>query len=243
MLIVPAIDLIDGKCVRLVKGDYSQKTVYSDDPVQVAKEFEAKGVQLIHIVDLDGAKSGKPRNLQVVAKIVDALNIPVQLGGGIRHLASVRAAFDVGVERVILGTAVVSKPDWFLQAIGKFSDRIIVGIDARNGFVAVKGWLEDTQKSALELALEMKQLGIKEIIYTDIDRDGMLQGPNLAELKIMGQAGLKLIASGGVTTIADIENLKKLAQYRVYATIIGKAFYTGALDLELAIATAIDDVD
>lgn len=235
MLIIPAIDLIDGKCVRLVKGDYRKKTVYSNDPVEIAKRFADYGVKMIHIVDLDGAKLGKPQNLSVVAKIAKAVDIPIELGGGIRDLNTVRAVFDGGVERVILGTAVLDKPAWFLRAIDTFGHRIVVGIDARNGLVAVKGWLEDTQKPALELAVEMKELGIQEIIYTDIDRDGMLKGPNMEGLKRMGQAGMKLIASGGVSTLADIRDLRALAADGVYACIVGKALYTGDLDLKAAV--------
>ncbi|NMB38630.1 MAG: 1-(5-phosphoribosyl)-5-[(5-phosphoribosylamino)methylideneamino]imidazole-4-carboxamide isomerase [Firmicutes bacterium] len=238
MLIIPAIDLIDGKCVRLVKGDYRKKTVYSHDPIETAKRFADSGVKMIHIVDLDGAKLGKPQNLSVVANIARAVDIPIELGGGIRDLDTVHAVFDAGVERVILGTAVLDKPAWFLRAIDTFGHRIVVGIDARNGLAAVKGWLEDTQKSALELAVEMKELGIQEIIYTDIDRDGMLKGPNLEALKLMGQAEMKLVASGGVSTLADIRDLRALASYGVYACIVGKALYTGDLDLELAVEAA-----
>lgn len=238
MLIIPAIDLINGQCVRLEQGDYHKKTVYSSDPLKVAKSFEAAGAQLIHLVDLDGAKSGSPQNLDVVTKIAKNLNIPVELGGGIRDLETVRQILDAGVERVILGTVVLEKPQWISTAISEYGEKIVVGIDARNGMVAVEGWIETTNQPALELAKDMKKLGVTEIIYTDISRDGMLSGPNLEELKKMGQAGVKLVASGGVTSLEDIQHLRELESKGVYAAIVGKAIYTGDLDLTKAIEVA-----
>ncbi|NLM24564.1 MAG: 1-(5-phosphoribosyl)-5-[(5-phosphoribosylamino)methylideneamino]imidazole-4-carboxamide isomerase [Firmicutes bacterium] len=238
MLIIPAIDIIDGQCVRLEQGDYEKKTVYSNDPVEIALDFQAEGAELIHLVDLDGAKAGQPLNLEVVSKIVQALEVPVELGGGIRDLATVRRVLDLGVERVILGTVVLNKPEWFEQAVAEYGERIVVGIDARNGYVAVQGWLQTTEKRAFDLALEMKEIGVQEIIYTDIARDGMLQGPNLVELEKMGATGLKIVASGGVSTLEDIHNLKQLEDQGVYAAIIGKALYTKDINLSTAIRLA-----
>lgn len=238
MLIIPAIDLIDGKCVRLQQGDYQKKTVYSADPVQVAKGFAKAGAELLHIVDLDGARLGSPQNLDVIKEIVQAVPIAIEFGGGLRDLAAVEAAFAAGVTRVVLGTAVLAEPDWFLEAIARYGDRVVVGIDAREGRVAVAGWQETTNVMALDLVLRMKELGIKEIIYTDIARDGMLKGPNLEALKQLGQAQAKIVASGGTASLADIENLRQLSPYGVYAVIIGKALYTNQIDLAEAIRLA-----
>lgn len=238
MLIIPAIDLLDGQCVRLVQGDYGKKTVYSTDPLAVAKDWESQGAELIHLVDLNGAKDGRPRNLEVAAKIAQELSIPVELGGGIRDLATLEEVLSLGIQRVILGTAVLNIPDWFRQAVEKYGERVVVGIDARNGKVAVQGWLETTEESALELAKKMADVGVAEIIYTDISRDGMLQGPNLEGLKTMASSGLKIVASGGVTSLEDIRNLCSLEEQGVYAAIIGKALYSGKLNLAEAIAVA-----
>jgi len=238
MLIIPAIDLIEGKCVRLQQGDYGKKTVYSADPVQVAAEFAAGGAELLHIVDLDGARVGSPQNLDVVRAVARAVPIAVEYGGGLRDLAAVEAAFAAGAARVVLGTAVLAEPPWFHQAVDRYGERIIVGIDARNGKVAVKGWQETTDTAALDLALRMKALGIKEIIYTDIAKDGMLSGPNLTALRELGPARMKIVASGGVASLADIENLRQLEPYGVYAAIIGKALYTKQIDLAEAIRAA-----
>lgn len=242
MLIIPAIDLINGQCVRLEQGDYHKKTVYSSDPLEMARKFEAAGAELLHLVDLDGAKAGSPQNLDIITKVAKSINIPIELGGGIRDLETVRQVLDAGVERVILGTVVLKKPAWLSTALAEYGERIVIGIDARNGMVAVEGWLETTNQSALELALEMKELGVKEIIYTDISRDGMLSGPNLAELRTMSKAGVKLVASGGVTSIDDVKQLRELETIGVYAAIVGKALYTGDLDLAEAIKVATAEV-
>jgi phosphoribosylformimino-5-aminoimidazole carboxamide ribotide isomerase len=238
MLIIPAIDLINGECVRLEQGDYAKKTVYSSDPVQTARAFADAGAEMLHIVDLDGARDGFPQNLDVIERIAGAVSIPIELGGGLRNLSAVEAAFAAGAARAVLGTAVLDEPDWFKQAIAKYGERIVVGIDARNGMVAVKGWLETTTVPALELIERMKTLGVEEIIYTDIARDGMLTGPNLDALKEVGQAGIKIVASGGVSSLDDIRNLRSLSSYGVYAVIIGKALYTNQIDLAEAVAAA-----
>ncbi|HKM18159.1 MAG: 1-(5-phosphoribosyl)-5-[(5-phosphoribosylamino)methylideneamino]imidazole-4-carboxamide isomerase [Firmicutes bacterium] len=238
MLIIPAIDLIDGKCVRLQQGDYGKKTVYSSNPAEVAREFAQAGAELLHIVDLDGARAGHPQNLEVVKEIVRTVPIAIELGGGLRDLAAVEAAFAAGAARVVLGTAVLSEPDWFLEATARYSDRVVVGIDARDGKVAVHGWQTATDIPALDLALRMKELGINEIIYTDIARDGMLNGPNLDALKQLGRAQIKIVASGGVASLDDIRNLCRLAAYGVYAAIVGKALYTKQIELAEAIRVA-----
>ncbi len=238
MLIIPAIDLINGECVRLKQGNYNQKTVYSQDPVAVAKQFAEAGAELIHIVDLDGARLGEPKNLEIISQVAKSISVPIELGGGIRNLAAVEAAFAAGVERVILGTAVLAQPAWLETAIDTYGERIVIGIDARDGKVAVQGWLEDTTVDALDLIDKIKALGCEEIIYTDISRDGMLNGPNLDALKQLGSKNMKIIASGGVSSLADIQELRALASSGVYAAIVGKAIYDQEIDLHEAILTA-----
>ncbi|NLY11356.1 MAG: 1-(5-phosphoribosyl)-5-[(5-phosphoribosylamino)methylideneamino]imidazole-4-carboxamide isomerase [Firmicutes bacterium] len=239
MIIIPAIDIIDGQCVRLKQGDYSQTTVYHSNPVEVAQEFERLGAELIHVVDLDGAKAGTLQNLDLILKMAEALSIPIELGGGIRDFETVKKVLNSGVQRVILGTAVLHNPPWLKEAIDAFGERIIIGIDAKDGYVAVDGWLETTTVPSLTLAETMHKIGVQEIIYTDIARDGMLQGPNLEGLKMMSKAGVKLIASGGISTIEDVQKVKELEEsHGVCGAIIGKALYTGAIDLAEAIEVA-----
>lgn len=236
MIIFPAIDIINGQCVRLTQGDYEQKTIYHEQPAAVAKEFAAAGAELLHVVDLDGAKAGRPQNLAAVKAIVDAVDIPVELGGGLRSLDTVNEILELGVERAILGSAVLQSPPWLAAAVERWGARIVVGIDARDGMAAVSGWQETTAVSALELALQMKAVGVAEIIYTDIATDGMLQGPNVEQLRSMGrESGLKIVASGGVSSIADIVALRALETDGVYAAIIGRALYTGHVNLKEAI--------
>lgn len=241
MIIIPAVDIIEGQCVRLRQGDYAQKTVYDKDPAAVVRRFADQGAELIHLVDLDGAKAGEPRNLDAVAKAAAAVEVPVELGGGIRSLDTVRRVLAAGVDRVILGTAVLSNPPWLAEAVEEFGRRIVVGIDARDGRVAVKGWLETSDTDALSLAETMKSVGVKEIIYTDISRDGMLEGPNLEGLARMAQSGLRLVASGGVSSLEDVKAVRGLEPQGVYAAIIGRALYTGDIDLRAAIRAAKGD--
>lgn len=236
MLIVPAIDLIDGVCVRLIQGDFQQKTVYSADPIQVAQDFVSAGAQRIHVVDLDGARVGKPQNLSVIERIAAAVSVEIEFGGGLRDSDAVAAAFAAGAQRIVLGTAALTHPEWVSELIATYGDQIVVGIDAKDGLVAVGGWLEQTKVPALELAKQMHSLGVKEIIYTDIKRDGMLSGPNYEALKSLGSTGIKIVASGGISSIEDILNLCQLYDYGVYAAIIGKALYTKQIDLAEAIA-------
>ena len=237
MIIFPAIDLKDGKCVRLVEGKLDKKTIYSDKPEEAALHWQSLGAEFLHIVDLDGAFEGAPKNLSVIEKILAAIKIPVQIGGGIRTLDTVKLLLDLGIKRVILGTAAVSEPNLVKEAIEKFgSDRIVLGIDARNGRVAVKGWAEESDIDAKELALNMKKIGIERIVFTDIKRDGTLKGPNIEATKEMALAtGLKVIASGGVSSIDDLKKLKEIEQYGVEGVIVGQALYKGAIDLKEAL--------
>lgn len=233
MQIIPAIDLKDGKCVRLLQGDYQAATIYADDPTEVARQFEAAGAKRLHLVDLNGALDGKLVNQPAIEKIIRAVQVPLQLGGGIRTLESAANLFDLGIDRVILGTIALRQPELVQEAVKKFgAARVIVGIDARNNQVAISGWQEQTTFSALDLALQMKNLGVGRINYTDISRDGMLTGPNLAATKNLAVAtGMKITASGGVSTQQDIENLKKLEPFGVDSAIVGKAIYEKRIEL------------
>lgn len=234
----PAIDLRGGRCVRLVQGRADAETVYSDDPVAVARAFAEAGARRLHVVDLDGAFEGLPRNLDVVTAIVQAVDIPVELGGGIRDMAAVDEVLRRGVQWVILGTAAVEQPELVDEACRRHPGRILVGIDARNGQVAVRGWVEGTAVDAVALARDMGRRGVEEIIFTDIARDGTLQGPNLEALARVAAAGPRVIASGGVSSLDDVRALTALEAQGVVGVIIGKALYTGAVDLKEALALA-----
>ena len=234
MEIIPAIDLKEGRCVRLYQGDFSQTTVYSDDPVAVARRWAEQGATRLHVVDLDGAKLGRPVNTDTVLAIVQALSIPVQLGGGLRREEDIAAVLSLGVQRVILGTAAVEDSTLVERVIAKFGDRIIVGVDARNGLVATAGWTETANVRADELIHRMAALGVQRIIYTDISRDGTLTEPNFAALRAITHLdGPAIIASGG---IAQIDHLRQLTELGVEGAIVGKALYTGDIDLPAAIA-------
>ncbi|MBE9241074.1 1-(5-phosphoribosyl)-5-[(5-phosphoribosylamino)methylideneamino]imidazole-4-carboxamide isomerase [Synechocystis salina] len=236
MEILPAIDLLEGKCVRLYQGDYGQSQVYHEDPVAVAEQWQAQGASRLHLVDLDGAKEGQPVNLTAIAKIVESLNIPVQVGGGLRDRARVKQLLDLGVNRVILGTIAVENPDLVGELCTEFPGQIVVGIDARNGKVATRGWLETSTVEAGELAQRMEKLGAAAIIYTDIHRDGTMAGPNLEALRqLASQLTIPVIASGGVSQVQDLLNLLSLESLGVNGVIIGKALYTGDIQLETAI--------
>ena len=231
---IPAIDLLGGRCVRLAQGDYAQQTVYGDDPVAMALRWQAAGGQRLHVVDLDGAKEGSPRNHDTIAAIAMTLSIPVQVGGGIRDAATVEKLLTLGVNRCILGTRAAKDPVWAQEMFHTFGDRLILGIDAKNGFVAVKGWQETTTLTAVELAMALKPYGAARIVYTDISRDGMLTGPNVeATARLAAETGMAVIASGGMSTLED---LRQLAQFPgIEAAIIGRALYTGAIDLTEAV--------
>jgi phosphoribosylformimino-5-aminoimidazole carboxamide ribotide isomerase len=234
MDIIPAIDLKDGRCVRLYQGDFAQATVYGDDPVAMARRWADLGATRLHVVDLDGAKSGRPVNTDAVLGIVRALKIPVQLGGGLRREEDINAALSLGVERVILGTAAVEQADLVARVAARFGDQIIVGVDARNGMVATDGWTSTADVRATELVAHVAGLGVRRVIYTDISRDGTLTEPNFAALEELIQTGgLAIIASGG---IAVTEHLLRLAKLGAAGAIVGKALYTGAINLPEALA-------
>jgi phosphoribosylformimino-5-aminoimidazole carboxamide ribotide isomerase len=234
MEIIPAIDLKDGRCVRLYQGDFSQATVYGDDPVAMARRWADQGATRLHVVDLDGARSGKPTNTAAVLAIVQALQIPVQLGGGLRREADLAAMIAGGVDRVILGTAAVADPAVVASAVRRFGSRIIVGVDARDGNVATAGWTTTANVRAVDLIKQVAELGVERVIYTDIARDGTLTEPNFAALsELIRPAGPAIIASGG---IAAIDHLKRLAALGVEGAIVGKALYANMIDLPAALA-------
>ena len=229
MLIIPAIDLKDGRCVRLFQGEMDQETVYFDDPVDAAKHWLSEGARLLHIVDLNGAVEGRPVHTKEVAAICQQPGLSVELGGGLRSIETVRAAFDLGVARVVIGTAAYDNAEFLRTLCKKFPGKIVVGIDARQGKVAVKGWKETTAMDAVELAQRCEQDGAARIIYTDISRDGTRDGVNLAEtIKIAQAVKIPIIASGGVATLDDIRGLRPLEKEGVEGVIVGKALYSGS---------------
>lgn len=237
MLVFPAIDMYGGKAVRLYRGDYEQMTVYSDDPVSVARDFVSAGAEQIHMVDLEGARDGDMPNLGTVREIYKATGAFIELGGGIRSLDALARVFDAGVSRAILGTAAVSDPAFLEAAVAKYGNKIAAGCDLRDGVVAVKGWLESSGVTADEFFSRMTALGIDTIICTDIARDGAMRGANAAlygEI-IAAHPGIKLVASGGVSGMEDIGRLRAL---NLYGAIVGKAYYTGAIDLKKAVEAA-----
>ena len=236
MYIIPAIDLIDGKCVRLIKGDYHRQITYEEDPVKQAKEFFSAGAQWLHIIDLDGARVGKPVNTNTVTAIAALKQLRIELGGGIRDDQAIRQMLDAGVERVIIGTKAISDFEWFGQVAAKFRNRLVLGLDARGSKVATHGWTQDSHQQLLEFAAEAAKLPLAAIIYTDIDRDGMMTGPNLERTKALIEAvDMPVIASGGVKEVADI---KKLAELGVEGVVIGRSLYEGTLNLADAINAA-----
>lgn len=239
MIIFPAIDIRGGKCVRLLKGDFAKETVFSDKPEDMAKKWQAQGAEFLHLVDLDGALKGKSQNLATVEKILAAVDIPVELGGGIRTMENIDEVLRLGVRRVILGSVAVRSPELVREACAKYGDRIVVGIDAKNGIVAVDGWGVSGNVEATALAKEMKKAGVKTIIYTDISRDGTLAGVNVeATAKLARESGVNIVASGGVKSIDDIKALKPYEKDGIEGVIVGKSIYMGTLDLAEAIAIA-----
>ena len=237
MFLYPAIDLVRGKAVRLFKGDYDQMTVYSDNPVQVAKDFEAAGSRHIHLVDLEGAKSGKPENMETICRILAETDLFVEVGGGIRNMQTVKQYLDAGVNRVILGTAAVTNPDFLKEALHAYGSRIAVGVDLKDGFVAIKGWTEKSELTADAFFAQLESLGVRTVICTDISRDGAMKGTNLAMYRELAQTyHIDLIASGGVSTMEDIRALRAMD---LHGAIVGKAYYIGAIDLKEAIEVAI----
>lgn len=239
MIVIPAIDLKEGKCVRLLQGRMEDATVYSDNPEKPAKRWEAEGAGLLHIVDLDGAFAGGMKNISAIEAIRKTIRIPIEVGGGIRDIERIDQLLSLGVNRIILGTVAVEKPELVKEACKKYPDKILVGIDAKNGFAATKGWVEVTQIKAKELALKMQRYGAAGIIYTDISKDGMLSGPNIEATREMVESlNIPVIASGGISSIDDIKRLLKIKN--LWGAIIGKAIYSGALNLKEAIRITKD---
>ncbi|HUW17712.1 MAG TPA: 1-(5-phosphoribosyl)-5-[(5-phosphoribosylamino)methylideneamino]imidazole-4-carboxamide isomerase [Sedimentisphaerales bacterium] len=236
MYIIPAIDLIKGKCVRLIQGEYHRQITYEDDPVRKAGEFSSAGAQWLHIIDLEGAKVGKPVNDETVKAVAALKLLKIELGGGIRNEDSIKRMLDLGVERVIIGTKAVSDFEWFSRMADKFAGRLVLGLDARGSKVATHGWTQDSHKQLLDFAAEAAKLPLAAIIYTDITKDGMMTGPNFEGTRELIEAvNLPVIASGGVKDITDI---KRLAGLGVEAVVVGRSLYEGTLDLAEAIAAA-----
>jgi phosphoribosylformimino-5-aminoimidazole carboxamide ribotide isomerase len=236
MIIYPAIDVKDGKCVRLTQGKFNDVTVYSENPVEMALQWERMGARYLHVIDLDGARLGEPRNTAVISEMAVKLGIPVQLGGGIRSIERIEILLCKGIQRVILGTSAVKDPKLVKEAIRNFENNVVIGIDAKEGKVAIDGWATTSDFTAVDFARKMEDLGARTIIYTDISRDGMLNGPNLKAMEEMVKAvGIEIIASGGVGKLEDIKNLKEIGMPGV---IVGKALYTGDVDLAEALEIA-----
>ena len=236
MNIFPAIDLFEHKAVRLFKGDYAEMTVYSDNPVEIARDFEAKGAKYIHIVDLEGAKNGETPNFEVVKEIAQNTGLFCEIGGGIRSLDTVEKYLSAGLDRVILGTAAVNDEEFLRTAVNKYGDKIAVGVDIKDGFVAVKGWTEKSEYSCFDFCEKMREIGVKTLICTDISRDGAMRGTNRQLYKELSEKfDMSITASGGVSSIEDIKALRSL---NLYGAIIGKAYYIGAIDLKEALEAA-----
>jgi phosphoribosylformimino-5-aminoimidazole carboxamide ribotide isomerase len=239
MLVIPAIDIRGGNCVMLTQGKIEAETVYSKDPVFIAKLWQAKGAKRLHVVDLDGAFGGNPKNIEIARKIRESVTIPVEFGGGVRSLKAVETLLEMGIDYAILGTVAIYHPELLQQAVEKYGDKIVLALDVRDSKVAIAGWKETTTVDAFELIVKAKEIGIKEIIYTDIKKDGMMQGANIEGLKeIAEKSGLKIIASGGVSTLDDVTKIKALEKSGVTGMIIGKALYTEDIKLEEAIKIA-----
>ena len=239
MIIYPAIDIRGGRCVRLTEGRFDAETVFADDPAEMALKWAGLGAEFLHLVDLDGALAGESRNVPVIERILQSVSIPVQLGGGIRNLETIEKLLSLGVTRLILGSAAVKNPQLVEEACKKYPGHIAVGIDAKNGEVAIEGWGKGSGVAATELAKKMAAYGVETIIYTDISRDGMLSGVNVEATAALARAcGVPIIASGGVASIEDIRRVKAVEADGVQGCIIGKAIYTGAVDLKEALALA-----
>ncbi|HHV61091.1 MAG TPA: 1-(5-phosphoribosyl)-5-[(5-phosphoribosylamino)methylideneamino]imidazole-4-carboxamide isomerase [Firmicutes bacterium] len=238
MIIIPAIDIRGGKCVRLLQGRFEEETVFSHDPVRVAVGWQARGAQLLHVVDLDGARTGAPVNLPVIERLIREVTIPVQVGGGVRSTETARALFSMGVSRVILGSAALDDPSLISDLCMEFGDRILVSIDARDGLVATHGWQTTEQKPAVQLAREVKDLGVGEVVFTDITRDGALQGVNVEATLAIARAGVRVIASGGIASLEDVRRLAALEGEGIVGAIIGRALYTGDINFEEAVEAA-----
>ncbi len=239
MIIIPAVDLKKGRCVRLFQGRMDKETVFSNDPAAMAKRWEDEGAEIIHVIDLDGAIKKSPQNLNSISKIIDSVNAHIQVGGGIRDKKTAGLLLDLGAERVIIGTEAIKNPNFVKDACKAFPGRIIVGVDARNGFVAIEGWTKTTKIKAIDLAKQFEDCGVAVINFTDIHRDGMQTGPNIDETRRLAEAvSIPVVASGGVSTIEDIKNLLPLKEVGVVGIITGRALYSGSLNLKEAIEIA-----
>ena len=239
MLIIPAIDLKDGKCVRLYQGDFEQTTVYSENPADIARQFSALHVTDLHVVDLDGARLGSEQNRASIEAIIDETSLAVQLGGGIRDMATIEGYLQLGIQRIVIGTEAIRNPELVREAGRLFPDRMVVGIDARNGCVAIEGWTETTETTAVDLARRFEDCGVAAINFTDIHRDGMQTGPNVEETGKLAQAvSIPVVASGGVSTLDDIRKLLPLETQGVVGVITGRALYSGTLELKAALEVA-----
>ena len=236
MYIIPAIDLIDGKAVRLQKGDYNKVTVYSDSPAEVAEGFERDGAKMLHVVDLDGAKDGTTANFDTVKEIIRRTGLSVEIGGGVRNIERVKKYIDIGVDRVIIGTAAITDPEFLREAVRLYGEKIVVGVDVKDGYVAIKGWLEVSEVSCNDFCEHLSGLGVKTVICTDISKDGMMSGTNLELYRDLNERfGMNIIASGGVSSLDDVRALGKM---NMYGAILGKALYTGAVKLTDAVSAA-----
>lgn len=234
MIILPAIDLKGGKCVRLYKGDFNKTEVVAESALETALSFKEAGAEFIHMVDLDGALKGTGVNYEIVSEIVKKVDVPVELGGGIRDMETIDFLINIGISRVILGTAALNNPELVKTAVKKYGDKIAVGIDAKDGFVAVDGWINVSKVNYIDFAKEMEKIGVKTIIFTDISKDGTLQGPNLEQLgEIQNSVSCDIVASGGIKDLEDLKNINKMG---IYGAITGKAIYSGNINLKEAIA-------
>ena len=239
MIVIPAVDIKNGKCVRLLQGRLNDDTVYSDDPAAMAAKWEWLGAQIIHVIDLDGAFSKSPRNVAVIREIAQSVQVPIQLGGGIRNEQTVAMYLKMGIRRVIIGTEAIKRPEFVKQICKTYPDQIIVGIDARNGKVAIDGWTQTTHVEAVDLARAFQDCGVTAINFTDIQRDGMQTGPNLEATRQLAEAiSIPVVASGGVSCIQDIMDLLALEKFGVIGVIVGKALYSGELNLKNALKLA-----
>jgi len=236
MIIIPAVDIKDSKCVRLKQGRLNDETIFSSNPVEMAKKWADFGIQLLHVVDLDGAFQKSPQNSKIIQDIVSSIEVPVQVGGGIRTVETIQMYLDMGVSRLVLGTEAIRNPERVIDFCASFPEKIVIGIDAKNGMVAVEGWTETTTVTAIDLAKQFESSGVAAINFTDIHRDGMQTGPNIEATRALAQSiSIPVVASGGVSTIKDIQNLKALSSDGIVGVICGRSLYEGTLDLSEAI--------
>jgi phosphoribosylformimino-5-aminoimidazole carboxamide ribotide isomerase len=237
MFTIPAVDIKDGKCVRLIQGKMDKEIIYSDDPAEMAKKWEDLGAGLLHVVDLNGAIEGNTVNKKSIESILKNISIPIEVGGGIRDMETVETFINMGVQKIILGTAAKENPDFVKTACKNFPGRIVVGIDAKDGFVAVRGWVEKTEQKATEMAKKLEEFGVSAIIFTDVMRDGMLEGPNVERTRELAEfINIPVIASGGISELRDIENTLALKKYGVVGVIVGRALYDKKIDFKDVLA-------